>query len=67
MKKESRFIISNAIIWASLIVASALVFNSTNADVSKSYSYLLVVVIIPLWFASDQLMRRALRKERQSS
>lgn len=61
-KKERKMRIGNSIIWATLMIASALIFNTIDADVSRTYSYLLVVVMIPLWFASDQLMRKAARK-----
>lgn len=61
-KKERKMRMANSMIWAVLMVASALVFRSIDADVDKVFGYLLVLIFIPLWTASDQLMRRALRK-----
>ena len=60
MKKKQKFILANAVIWASLILATALIV--TRVDSENAFSYALIVVFIPLWFASDQLVRKALRK-----
>lgn len=51
--------IANAILWAALIVATALVLS--NSAVGDSAAFLLTVVCVPLWFASDLLLTRFLR------
>lgn len=53
---------ANSMIWAVLMIASALAFRSIDADVDKVFGYLLVLIFIPLWAASDQLVRKAARK-----
>lgn len=60
-KKERTMRRVNALIWAALILASAIVLNT--ADASDAYSFLLIAIFIPLWFASDQVVRRAMRKQ----
>jgi len=62
MKKNCRLTIANAIIWAALMLATALIFTTAGADAADSYGYLLTVIMIPLWIASDQVIRRAMRK-----
>lgn len=64
MKKKSHFIIVNAIIWAALMLSTALLFTTVDADLSRTYGYLLTVILVPLWFASDQLVRKALKVPR---
>lgn len=52
-------LLANALIWAALIFASAMVLHDRAGG--SSYGVLLTVVIVPLWWASDRLLRRALR------
>lgn len=48
----------HAVLWAAVLLATAMIMaGSTAAD---TFSYLMIVVLIPSWFASDQLLRRAL-------
>ncbi|MDX1442916.1 MAG: permease prefix domain 1-containing protein [Gammaproteobacteria bacterium] len=61
-KKERKMRLANSFIWAALMIASALVFKSIDADVSDAFGYLLVLVYVPLCLASDQLIRKAVRK-----
>lgn len=63
-KGEERMRKVHAVIWAVLMIATALVL--TKADVDKDVSsYLLIVIFIPLWYVADQLLARALRKRRE--
>ena len=54
--------IAHAILWAALFLASALVLSKSAA--ADRFSVLLIVVLIPAWFASDQLLARVLRDSR---
>jgi hypothetical protein len=58
--EHRRLLLAHALVWAALIVASALVFTKTAAR--EAFGWLLIVVCIPLWLASDQILRRALRQ-----
>jgi len=59
--KERHMRVTNSIIWAALIIASALVLKGANAEAGVS-QYLLIVVFIPLWYAADQLLLRAMKQ-----
>jgi hypothetical protein len=48
------FLLAHAVIWAALIIASSLVLP-------KAVAVWFLVVASPLWWASDQLLRAALR------
>jgi hypothetical protein len=61
-KKERKMRMANSMIWAVLMIASALVLRNIDVDAGKVSAYLLIVVFVPLWFASDQLIRKAARK-----
>lgn len=54
-------LIAHALIWASLIIASSLLFSKSEAP--NFYGYLLTGVFVPLWWASDRLLRSALRRK----
>jgi hypothetical protein len=56
------FLLVHAFLWASLMVATALVLH--KASTPAALSFLLVVVLIPLHWASEQLLRRALQHRR---
>jgi hypothetical protein len=58
--EHRRLLLAHAVIWAALLIASSLVLKKTGA--SEASALLLTVIFIPLWQASDQLLRRALRK-----
>ncbi len=55
-----RRLLAHALVWAALIIASSLLL--TRAAAPKAYASLLIVIFIPLWWASDQLLRLALRQ-----
>lgn len=51
--------LANAMIWAALILGTALVLaKRSDQDV---LNFLLIGVLLPLWFAADQLLARLLR------
>jgi hypothetical protein len=58
--QHRRLLLAHAVLWATLMIASSLVLKKTGA--SQASGLLLTVILIPLWQASDQLLRRALRK-----
>lgn len=51
-------LIIHSMIWATLIVATALVLETAEAN--RNFTYMLLTVFIPLWFASDRLFRSVL-------
>lgn len=57
-REHSRLIAAHAILWAVLIAASALALSKSGA---KDAATGLFTVWIPLWFASELVLRRALR------
>jgi hypothetical protein len=62
IRREHRgVLLGHALIWASLILATSLLLSKTA--VRDVFSLLLVVVFIPLWWASEQLVRAALRRQ----
>lgn len=64
-KGEQRMRQAHAVIWAVLMIATAAILRNSNADAGTG-NYLLIVVFIPLWYAADQLLARALRKRREA-
>lgn len=54
-------LLGHAIIWASLILATSMILS--KSAVRDVYSLLLMVVFVPLWWASDQLLRSVLRRK----
>lgn len=51
--------IAHAIIWAAVMIATAIVL--AKSDARESSTYLLIVVLIPAWYMSDLLLSRFLR------
>jgi hypothetical protein len=59
-----RLLLGHAVVWAALMIACAMVLKKTvEAEVA---GWLLILTFIPLWFASDQLLQRALRSRTAS-
>jgi hypothetical protein len=58
--EHRRLLIANALIWASLQFSSALIVS--GQDLPKAYGWLSIGVIPPLWWASDRLLRAAMRR-----
>jgi hypothetical protein len=62
--EDRRLLLGHGVVWAALIIVSAIVLKQSGA--SEVFGWLLIVVFVPLWLASDQLMQRALRTKRAS-
>ncbi len=65
-RAESRgqggLLMAHAIIWAALILGTSLILSKTDAGAFRSL--LLTVVLLPTcWWASEQVLRRALRNK----
>ena len=58
--EHRKLLLAHAILWAALILGSSLVLSKTAAP--KSLEMLFVSLLIPIWWASEQLLRRALRR-----
>lgn len=58
--KAMKLILGNAIMFAAAILATALILSNGDGQVAKSS--IVLMVLIPLWFMSDLLLKRALRQ-----
>ncbi len=58
--EDRRLLIAHGLIWATLMIASALLLKKSTTN--EVFTWLLIVVFVPLWLASDRLLRRALRQ-----
>jgi hypothetical protein len=54
-----RLLIVHALIWSTLMIASALVMKKTGNHGASEW--LVTGVYLPLWWVSEQLLRRAMR------
>jgi hypothetical protein len=61
-KAEHRWLlISNAILWAALMIAASMVLaKAASPEISGST---LALMMVPLWWASDQILRQAMRQK----
>jgi hypothetical protein len=63
---QRRLLISHSLIWASLMIATSIVFATFSLKAGKGAAavspWLITVIYTPLWFASEQLLRRAIRQ-----
>ena len=57
--EQRRLLVAHALIWAALMIASALMLKKTASEVSV---LMLITIFIPLSWASEQLLRRAFRQ-----
>ena len=53
-------LLGHAVVWATVMIASSLVLKKTTSP--EISAWLLIGVFIPLWMASDLILRAALRK-----
>jgi hypothetical protein len=58
--EQRGLLLGHAVIWASLILASSLFLSKST--VPTAFSLLLMGGFVPLWWASEQLLRRAMRQ-----
>ncbi|HTQ81171.1 MAG TPA: hypothetical protein VMM92_14325 [Thermoanaerobaculia bacterium] len=61
---ERRLLIAHGLLWAALMLVYSLV--SVKLEVPRTSGWLLSCVLIPGWFASELLLRRALRMKPRS-
>lgn len=54
--KQKKAVVANALIWAALMLSSALVLRGSTED--GAANYLLITVFVPLWWASDLMVKR---------
>jgi len=55
-------LLAHAFLWATLTIAAALV---SKAAAPTAFQWLLTIVLLPGWLASEQILRRALRTKPQ--
>ncbi|MCU1229931.1 MAG: hypothetical protein JWO97_2815 [Acidobacteria bacterium] len=53
-RQHRGLLLAHALLWATLMIASAAVLKKTEIA-----GWMLVAILIPLWWASEQLLRRA--------
>jgi hypothetical protein len=56
-----RFLLGHSVIWAVLMITSALLLKKSAEP--EMGAWMLIVIFIPLWLASDQILRAALRQK----
>lgn len=59
-RSDRGLLVAHAVVWATVVIASALVLKRTTSP--EISAWLLIGVFIPLWLASDRILRAALRK-----
>lgn len=52
-------LVAHALIWAALILGTSLLLSKSSTK--DAFSLLLITILLPCWFASEQILRRALR------
>ena len=58
---ERKYLIAHAILWATMIVAGAVIAKTSGAGTSSNFQWMLLVILIPGWIASERILRKALR------
>ena len=53
-------LMAHAIVWASLLVGTSLVVSATDASLGSGL--MLITIMTALWWASEQILRRALQQ-----
>lgn len=61
--RNRSILMAHAIVWASMILGMSLVVS--KADAPEMLGWVLIGVMVPSWWASDLLLRRALRERPQ--
>ncbi len=56
-----KLLIGHGLIWAALMLGTSMIVSSR--DMGGHFDQLLVLVYIPCWWASEQLLRRAARRD----
>jgi hypothetical protein len=56
---DRRLLMAHAFVWAALMIATAIVLKKSTTN--EVFAWLLICVFVPLWLASNQILRRALR------
>ncbi len=54
-----RLLVAHALVWAAVLIAIALVLRDGGSKAATSYT--LLFVLLPSWWGSEQILRRALR------
>lgn len=54
-----RLLLAHAVLWASLMIGASLLMSKTS--MATAFSLLLILALGPAWWASDRIVRRALR------
>ncbi len=57
--EQRRLLYIHAWVWAAVMIATSVILKKTAGDTSAWFSG---TILIPLWLASDQIFRRALRR-----
>jgi hypothetical protein len=58
--EDRRLLLAHSVVWGALMIACALVLKKSTAN--EVFAWLLTGVFVPLWLASDRLLRRAMRQ-----
>ncbi len=58
--RHRNLLMAHAILWAAVILATSIMMSKSKTP--DSLSLLLIIILGPCWFASEQILRRALRQ-----
>ena len=61
-RETALLLLAHALLWAVVILASSVALSKTAAPGASKW--LVTSVLVPIWWASEQLLRRALRQKR---
>jgi hypothetical protein len=60
---QRRLLTAHSMIWASMMIATSIVMTAASLKAAAAVSlWLITVIYTPLWWSSEQLLRRALRR-----
>jgi len=56
-----RLLVAHGILWAMMTIAGAVLAKENGKSASEAFEWMLLLVVIPGWIGSEQILRRALR------
>jgi hypothetical protein len=58
---ERKYLIAHAILWATVMLAAAVLMKAGGASSSSAFQWTILLVLIPGWIGSERILRRAMR------
>jgi hypothetical protein len=54
-------LLAHGVLWAAMTIAGAVLAKGAGARASAAFEWMLLLVVVPGWLASERILRRALR------